>query len=332
MTDTTPSRPAMTMREIRDRLGHTRPDTTPTTAVWIEGDPLHEAIAAAIWDQCLTQGSILVDDPRNIAAVAATTARLVLGTTDQQPETAPAGTELRDRVAQALAADDGHPWDTLSADAQQHYGSNADAVMAVADAEQVALRAEVEGLDEALRGAISVSEKDSARLRAEVERLRTDRYPVLHRAADALDGRAAALRELSSSDYGEEAYAARELTEAADRFRRMADEAQQPEAHEHTWTSVPGSGAYAQLIGHTWTRCTTCGQTQQQSEIEAAESETFREWLGRQRVAGTGTSIRLSTTAPPVHLSKGTNAEDCPACKGTNPDYPFLCPGPNPAP
>lgn len=32
--------------------------------------------------------------------------------------------------------------------------------------------------------------------------------------------------------------------------------------------------------------------------------------------------------APPVHLAKGTNAEDCPACHGTNPDYPFLCPGP----
>lgn len=47
-----------------------------------------------------------------------------------------------------------------------------DAVMAVADAEQAALRAEVEGLDEALRGAISASEKDGARLRAEVERLR----------------------------------------------------------------------------------------------------------------------------------------------------------------
>lgn len=32
--------------------------------------------------------------------------------------------------------------------------------------------------------------------------------------------------------------------------------------------------------------------------------------------------------APPVHLAKGTNAKDCPACRGTNPDYPFLCPGP----
>lgn len=32
--------------------------------------------------------------------------------------------------------------------------------------------------------------------------------------------------------------------------------------------------------------------------------------------------------APPVHLAKGTNAEDCPGCAGTNPPYPFICPGP----
>jgi hypothetical protein len=38
---------------------------------------------------------------------------------------------LRDRIAQALAADDGHPWDTLSIKPQQHYLDNADAVLAV---------------------------------------------------------------------------------------------------------------------------------------------------------------------------------------------------------
>jgi hypothetical protein len=76
------------------------PDTTPTTpAVWIEGDPLMEAIAANVWEQCATEQTIVVDDPRNIAAVAATTARQVLGTTDQQPETAPT-----DRSTAPLAA------------------------------------------------------------------------------------------------------------------------------------------------------------------------------------------------------------------------------------
>jgi hypothetical protein len=39
--------------------------------VWIDGDPLMEKIAAAVWEQCLHQGSIVVDDPRNIAAVVA---------------------------------------------------------------------------------------------------------------------------------------------------------------------------------------------------------------------------------------------------------------------
>ena len=42
-------------------------------AVWTDGDPLMEAIAAAVWEQCSTEGttSLVVDDPRNIAAVVA---------------------------------------------------------------------------------------------------------------------------------------------------------------------------------------------------------------------------------------------------------------------
>lgn len=44
-------------------------------AVWIDGDPLMEAIAAAVWEHCRTEGtSLVVDDPRNIAAVAAVAA------------------------------------------------------------------------------------------------------------------------------------------------------------------------------------------------------------------------------------------------------------------
>ncbi|WP_399553856.1 hypothetical protein OG473_39335 (plasmid) [Streptomyces anulatus] len=54
-------------------------DTTP--AVWSDGDPLMEAVASAVWEQCRTENSIVVDDPRNIAAVAATVARQLLGTT-----------------------------------------------------------------------------------------------------------------------------------------------------------------------------------------------------------------------------------------------------------
>jgi len=63
---------------------------TPTNpAVWSDGEPLMEVIAAAVYEQCGTDAvsSIVVDDPRNIAAVAATVARRVLGTPTTNTET-----------------------------------------------------------------------------------------------------------------------------------------------------------------------------------------------------------------------------------------------------
>ncbi|MDH6610253.1 hypothetical protein M2164_005888 [Streptomyces sp. SAI-208] len=43
---------------------------------WQDGDPLMEAIAAGVWEHCNPQGtSVVVDDPRNIAATAAAVAR-----------------------------------------------------------------------------------------------------------------------------------------------------------------------------------------------------------------------------------------------------------------
>lgn len=87
-------------------------------------------------------------------------------TTDQQPETAPADRRAR--------------WEAAAHAAGREVDCNTLGVyMAVADAEQAALRAEVEGLDEALRGAIAVSEKDGARLRS-------DRAAVLREAADRI--------------------------------------------------------------------------------------------------------------------------------------------------
>ncbi|WP_242594554.1 hypothetical protein [Streptomyces sp. GB4-14] len=49
------------------------------TAVWVDGDPLMEAMAAAVWEHCRTEHApaVVVDDPRNIAAVAAVVARAV---------------------------------------------------------------------------------------------------------------------------------------------------------------------------------------------------------------------------------------------------------------
>lgn len=70
--------------------------TTPAPAVWVDGDPLMQAIAAAVWEQCITENSIVVDDPRTIAAVAATVARQILGTAEPAPV---------DEVAESLRRD-----------------------------------------------------------------------------------------------------------------------------------------------------------------------------------------------------------------------------------
>ncbi|MFY0511826.1 hypothetical protein ACOMD4_15790 [Streptomyces anulatus] len=87
-------------------------------------------------------------------------ARQLLGTTTTEGAAAEPPAARRARYAAAIRETDGWVLDD-----GQHM---IDAVMAVADAEQASLRAEVEGLDEALRGAISASEKDGARLRAEL--------------------------------------------------------------------------------------------------------------------------------------------------------------------
>ena len=51
-----------------------------------------------------------------------------------------------------------------------------------------------------------------------------DRAAVLREAAALVDQRASSIDALSSSDFGEEARAVRELAEAAETLRRMADE------------------------------------------------------------------------------------------------------------
>ncbi|MFH9824008.1 hypothetical protein [Streptomyces bobili] len=47
---------------------------------WTDGEPLMEAIATAVYEQCTTEPTVglVVDDPRNIAAVAAAVARRLL--------------------------------------------------------------------------------------------------------------------------------------------------------------------------------------------------------------------------------------------------------------
>lgn len=69
---------------------------TEQPAVWSDTDPLMTAIAAAVYEQCAShpERSLTVDDPRNIAAVAATVARQVLGTTTET-DTTPAAAEQK---------------------------------------------------------------------------------------------------------------------------------------------------------------------------------------------------------------------------------------------
>lgn len=261
------------------------PDTTPTTelraaAVQLR-NPFHlpglnvgidTDLAAALADWLDSAADYYAPGPAHPTHVvhALAVARLVLGTTDQQPTPPPtepctehganchtadwtptatdpfsheerqrtgrsAGlteptappADRRARYAAALATADGYDWDTLAAqypDDAAEYRTEADAVMAVADAEQAELRAEADVLSaELTRRAPMTGEyaNEIIRLRAEVERL----------------------RGLLWTKYGATP-------------RRMADEAQQPETEAgrlpcslaalkrphtpHTWEPQPG--------------------------------------------------------------------------------------------
>ncbi|MFF1466841.1 hypothetical protein [Streptomyces mirabilis] len=58
------------------------------SAGWRDGEPLMEAIATAVYEQCTTEPCVglVVDDPRNIAAVAVTVARQMLTSASVTPE------------------------------------------------------------------------------------------------------------------------------------------------------------------------------------------------------------------------------------------------------
>jgi hypothetical protein len=84
-----------------DRHPADQHDAVP--AAWVDGDPLMESIAAAVWEHCETEGtSLIVDDPRTIAATAAAVARA--------SSSAPADrAALRERAAQAIRDSNGTP-------------------------------------------------------------------------------------------------------------------------------------------------------------------------------------------------------------------------------
>ncbi|MFD5938302.1 hypothetical protein [Streptomyces griseus] len=93
----------------------------------------------------LSEHGPMPEDAQHALAVA----RQLLGTSAAEGATAEPSADRRARYAAAIREADGWVLDD-----GQHM---IDAVMAVADAEQASLRAEAEGLDEALRGAISAS-------------------------------------------------------------------------------------------------------------------------------------------------------------------------------
>lgn len=122
--------------------------------------------------------------------------------------------ERRERYRHAITEAEGFQFESCE---PMDYLHAADAVMAVADAEQASLRAEAEGLDEALRGLISASEKDNSRLRADrAAVLREEAARIRAHCPDHLD---------SNSATG--AWMVCHCAVADDIDRRIADEVQQ---------------------------------------------------------------------------------------------------------
>lgn len=75
----------------------------PAPAVWIDGHPQLEAIAAAVWERCRTEGtSVVVDDPRNIAVAAL--AAVLPATTNHDTDTNAALREAANRMSRKATA------------------------------------------------------------------------------------------------------------------------------------------------------------------------------------------------------------------------------------
>lgn len=88
-----------------------------------------------------------------------------------------------------------------------------------------------------------------------------DRIAGWRDAAKLLDQRASGIDALSSSDFGEEAYAVRELAAAANELRHMADEAESGGDHKPVWvTALDGNDVPAlDKNGRPYQHCGICG-------------------------------------------------------------------------
>ncbi|GHB55855.1 hypothetical protein GCM10010331_49650 [Streptomyces xanthochromogenes] len=117
---------------------------------------------------------------------------------------------LRDRIRRAICEASGFTWLPDELMEPDEYGDHADAVMAVLPAP-------------------------------------VGRSAGLREAANECDRRATAIDALSSSDFGEEARAARELAAAATEVRRMADEQEAADAYDRA-INTPPSAATSEAI------------------------------------------------------------------------------------
>ncbi|MHB9857658.1 hypothetical protein [Streptomyces sp. YIM S03343] len=209
--------------------------TDPTTAHadWIDGHPQLEAIAAAVWERCRTEGtSLVVDDPRNIA-VAALAAVLPV---PSAPTTDPA--VLRERVADVLADADGHRWvpdyDRRRSPAYQAYLERADRVVGLLAAYDTTMRAASVPLTASERGFLGYA----LMLAADQMANRPDEFGPDDEAALERLRRLAAVAQQSEPETARTADGATALRDVADFYERVLEQSLDPGSDPRYCTAV----------------------------------------------------------------------------------------------
>lgn len=255
-------------------------DHTPpaVNAVWVDGDPLMEAIAAAVWEHCDAYGgrSIITADPRSIAAVAAAVAR----TQPPTDHTPPADqTALRDRIAEAaLEAVEAALGDTLLPAAREEAlagitavlpppADRADEIEALRKQYWASLRRadEINGalMEEVQRYAAGTEQpvlwsvyntmhKRALNAESEVERLRADRAAVLDAESALIKRHCPDHGPADQDGVWMDCHCAviDDMRKRANGLRRMADETQLADmrAWQQEWDGRPNGADVSDLI------------------------------------------------------------------------------------
>ncbi|WP_449342263.1 hypothetical protein, partial [Streptomyces aurantiogriseus] len=172
-------------------------------AAWVDGDPLMEAIAETVWEHCAGEGtSLIVDDPRNIAATAAAVARRLAAASPVPPPADRAA--LRDRIADTVT-----PFLMNFSDeatAKVNAGEVATAVLAVLP-EPTNQADEIERMRERRMASLRRADEINNELMEEVQRYAagTERpvlwsvYNEMHKRALTAEARAAAMERAMES-------------------------------------------------------------------------------------------------------------------------------------